>query len=53
MSRVLRVARIQLVNAPFTIGMPWLILGLVFAVNLALFGVAGGHIAPRATPPAH
>ncbi|MGH3903341.1 MAG: hypothetical protein ACRDTE_03975 [Pseudonocardiaceae bacterium] len=46
MSRVLSVARIQLVNAPVTIGMPWLILGLAFLVNLAIFGAAGS-----ATPP--
>ncbi|HEX2301649.1 MAG TPA: hypothetical protein VHH34_24615 [Pseudonocardiaceae bacterium] len=44
MNRVLNVARIQLVNAPVIIGMPWLILGLAFAANLAIFGTAGGEI---------
>lgn len=48
MSRVLSVARIQLVNAPVTVGMPWLILGLVFLVNLALFGVAADATPPEA-----
>lgn len=51
MSRVLSVARIQLVNAPVTVGMPWLILGLAFLVNLALFGAAV-DAPPEAAPPA-
>lgn len=39
MSRMLRVARIQMVNVPVVFGMPWLILGIVLLVNLAIFGV--------------
>lgn len=45
MRRVLSVARIQLVNAPITVGMPWLVLGLAFLVNLVIFG-AIDDIAP-------
>jgi hypothetical protein len=37
--RPLTVARMQLVNLPVQLGMPWLILGLAFAVNLVIFAL--------------
>ncbi|GEL20449.1 hypothetical protein [Pseudonocardia asaccharolytica] len=41
MNRVLRVARIQLVNAPSVLGVPVLVLALAFLANLAIFGAIG------------
>ncbi|MGH3794653.1 MAG: hypothetical protein ACRDSP_07160 [Pseudonocardiaceae bacterium] len=46
MSRVLRVARIQLVNAPVVFGVPWVVLGLAFLVNLAISGAIGDAAPP-------
>ncbi len=46
MSRMLSVARIQLVNAPAVLGMPWLILGLAFLANLAIFAATGDPAPP-------
>jgi hypothetical protein len=37
--RPLAVARMQLVNLPVQLGMPWLILFLAFAVNLVIFAL--------------
>lgn len=37
--RPLAVARMQLVNLPVQLGMPWLILGLAFAINLVIFAL--------------
>ena len=45
MSRVLRVVRIQLVNAWSVLGMPWAVLGIAFVINLAIF-LSIGDAAP-------
>ncbi|MFR9805427.1 hypothetical protein ACL02T_24545 [Pseudonocardia sp. RS010] len=37
--RPLGVARMQVVNLPVQVGLPWLILGLAFAVNLVIFAL--------------
>ncbi|MCE3553279.1 hypothetical protein LWC33_17670 [Pseudonocardia sp. RS11V-5] len=37
--RPLAVARMQLVNLPIQLGMPWLILAIAFAVNLVIFAL--------------
>ncbi|GAA4694585.1 hypothetical protein GCM10023215_35280 [Pseudonocardia yuanmonensis] len=37
--RPLTVARMQLVNLPVQVGMPWLILGISFAINLVIFAL--------------
>jgi hypothetical protein len=39
LDRAVKVARIQTVNLPIQLGMPWLILGLAFVVNLAIFAL--------------
>ncbi|MCE0766750.1 hypothetical protein LWC35_28150 [Pseudonocardia kujensis] len=37
--RPLAVARMQLINLPVQLGMPWLILALAFAINLVIFAL--------------
>ncbi|MEN3299061.1 hypothetical protein [Pseudonocardia sp.] len=39
LGRAVKVARIQTVNLPIQLGMPWLILGIAFAVNLVIFAL--------------
>jgi hypothetical protein len=39
LDRAVKVARIQTVNLPIQLGMPWLILGLAFVVNLVVFSL--------------
>lgn len=39
LGRAMKVARIQTVNLPVQLGMPWLILGIAFAVNLVIFAL--------------
>ncbi|SEP30040.1 hypothetical protein [Trujillonella endophytica] len=39
MSRVLTAARLHLVNPLVMLGIPWLVAGISFAINLALFGL--------------
>ncbi|MEU6644744.1 hypothetical protein ABZ863_19610 [Saccharomonospora sp. NPDC046836] len=46
MSRVWRVVRIQLVNAPAVLGLPVLVLLLVLAANIALFAAIGDAAPP-------
>lgn len=51
MNRVLATARVQLAAWPSTLGIPWLVLGLSFAINLAVAAIVntspqeGGHSA--------
>lgn len=47
MNRVLRVTRIQLMNAPAVLGLPFLILGVAFLLNLAIFGAIGDAAPPE------
>jgi hypothetical protein len=46
MSQVLRVVRVHLVNWRPMLAWPWAILGVSFAVNLAIFGAVGGQLPP-------
>jgi hypothetical protein len=39
LGRAVKVARIQTVNLPIQLGMPWLILGIAFAINLVIFAL--------------
>ncbi|MEU3270614.1 hypothetical protein ABZ639_07190 [Saccharomonospora sp. NPDC006951] len=47
MSRVWKVVRIQLVNAPTVLGIPLLVLAIAFLTNLAVFGVIGDAAEPH------
>lgn len=46
MNRMLRVARIQLFNAPMVLGLPVLVLALVLLANIVIFGAVGESAPP-------
>jgi hypothetical protein len=48
MNRVLAAARIQVVHPAVILGIPWLVVGISFAINVAIWGVAGLRDEPGA-----
>jgi hypothetical protein len=48
MNRVLAAARIQVVHPLMIFGIPWLVVGISFAINVAIWGVAGLRDEPGA-----
>ena len=41
MNRVLAAARLHLIHPLVSVGVPWLVVGIAFAINLALWSTAG------------
>jgi hypothetical protein len=48
MNRVLAAARIQVVHPAIIFGIPWLVVGISFAINVAIWGLAGLRDVPDA-----
>ena len=48
MNRVLAAARIQVVHPAVIFGIPWLVVGISFAINVAIWGLAGLRDVPDA-----
>jgi hypothetical protein len=48
MNRVLAAARIQVVHPAVIFGIPWLVVGISFAINVAIWGLAGLREVPDA-----
>ncbi|WP_116449334.1 hypothetical protein [Blastococcus litoris] len=48
MNRVLAAARLQVVHPLVILGIPWLVVGISFAINVAIWGLAGLRDVPEA-----
>lgn len=48
MNRVLAAARLQVVHPAVILGIPWLVVGISFAINVAIWGLAGLRDEPGA-----
>lgn len=48
MNRVLAAARLQVVHPLVILGIPWLVVGISFAINVAIWGLAGLRDVPDA-----
>ncbi|WP_324275331.1 hypothetical protein [Blastococcus brunescens] len=52
MNRVLAAARMQVVNPAMIFGIPWLVVGISFAINVAVWGLAELRDEPGPASPA-